>query len=551
MKKYCIYTGLLFFITCGYLFGQVNTEWIKRFNGTSNRFDIVTTMKLDQSGNPVIFGSINNTGTFSDITAIKYSVTGNIIWQTAFNGFSNQLDECKDAIIDNSGNSILTGFTTDTNLVLKIVTLKINSSGVTEWSRVFMPSQYNQGMGLSITADNTGNIYTCGSLRRTNGTNTIVIIKYSPAGVKLSETFYNKTNQSSETPVSICISNTGNIFVLASSDAVNGQNDLLVLKYSPALMLLNERSFSGNSTGNDVPVKMILMKDDKPAFIAAVNNQPGGLDYGIYRLDENLNTVYQYSYNGTGNNQDIPYALTCDSLNNLYVTGSSRNADTLGSEDFYTIKLNSGGQVVWAKRFDASGRGHDYGTSVSVDKYGNVFAGGSTDKHGFHLQYGLLKYRANGDLEWLVEYSRMVNSEDFIYSVIADNNSNIYVTGISFDSLSDYDVATIKYSEPVGIINISNEVPSQLELHQNYPNPFNPETKISFEIPVNTNNGNNLYKLELYDLTGKLIKILFNSVLKPGKYIYDFRSNGLSSGVYLYKISNLNSAVSKKMIIIK
>lgn len=549
MIKITQITFLLLILFCGKTHGQVNTEWIKRFNGTSNRFDIVTTMKLDQSGNPVIFGSINNTGTFSDITAIKYSASGDIIWQAAFNGFSSQLDECKDAIIDNSGNSILTGFTTDTNLVLKIVTLKINSSGNIEWSRVFLPAPYNQGMGLSITADNSGNIFTCGSLRRSNGTNTTAIIKYSPDGIKLGEVFYNKTNQSSETPVSVCVSNTGNIFILASSDAVNSQNDLLILKYSSALTLLNERTLSGNATGNDVPVKMMLMNDNKPALIAAINNQPGGLDYGIYRLDENLNTVYQYSYNGTGNNQDIPYALTCDSLNNLYVTGSSRNADTLGSEDYYTIKLNSAGQVVWAKRFDASGRGHDYGTSISVDKYGNVFAGGSTDKHGFHLQYGLLKYRANGDLEWLTEYSRMVNSEDFIYSVIADNSSNIYVTGISFDSLSDYDVATIKYSEPVGIINISNEVPSELQLHQNYPNPFNPQTIITFDIPLKSKS--EIYKLEVFDMTGKLIKTLFNSALKPGKYSYNFSSNGLSSGVYLYKISNGSYSIAQKMIIIK
>ncbi len=549
MVKYFNFCCFTLLITTVNIFSQVSTEWVQRYNGNANRFDVVTTMKLAPDGNPVVFGNGNFTGNFTDITVIKYSSSGNILWQTQFNGYSSQLDECKDALIDNSGSSYITGFTSDTNQVLKIVTLKISPGGNIEWSAIFLPPAYNQGMGLSIAKDNTGNIYTCGSLRRANGTNTIVVVKYSNSGQKLAESYYNKTANSSETPVSICIDNSGMVYIFAGSDAVNSQVDLLVLKYSPALTLLKERSISGNQQGNDVPVKMILASDNKPVLIAAVNNQPGGLDYGIYKLDTSLISAFQIIYNGTGNNQDLPYSITADTFNNIYVTGSSRNADTLGSEDFYTMKIGPAGQVIWGKRFDASGRGHDYGTAISVDKYGNVFAGGTTDKHEFHQQYGLLKYRANGDLEWLTEYSRIVNSEDFIYSVIADNNSNIYVTGISFDSLSDYDIATIKFSEPIGITNISNQIPEKFKLYQNYPNPFNPSTKIRFDIPVNFKNTK--YRIDIFDITGRLVKNLFAQNFAPGSYEIEFSSENLANGVYFYRISNEILNYTQKMIILK
>lgn len=549
MVKISQFCSFILLITTVNIFGQVSTEWVQRYNGNANRFDVVTTMKLAPDGSPMVFGNGNFTGNFSDIIVVKYSTAGNILWETHFNGFSSQLDECKDALVDNFGNSFVTGFSSDTNQVLKIVTMKISASGNILWSGIYLPPPYNQGMGLSIASDNSGNVYTCGSLRRANSTNTIVIVKYSNSGQILAESFYNRTAFSSETPVSICVDNTGMVYVFAGTNAVTSQVDLLVLKYSAVLNLINDKILSGNQTGNDVPVKMILAADHKPVLIGAVNNQSGGLDYGIYKLDTSLNSDFQIIYNGTGNNQDIPYAVTSDTLNNIYVTGSSRNADTLGSEDFYTIKIGPSGQVLWGRRFDASGRGHDYGTAVSVDNYGNVFAGGTTDKHGFHQQYGLLKYRSNGDLEWLEEYSRLVNSEDFIYSVIASGSGAVYVTGISFDSLTDYDIATIKYSEPIGIINISNEIPGNFKLYQNFPNPFNPVTKIRFDIPQSTLNQQ--YKLGIYDITGRLVKNIFNHNFEPGSYEIEFTSDNLPSGVYFYRLSNEFLNICNKMVLIK
>jgi photosystem II stability/assembly factor-like uncharacterized protein len=85
---------------------------------------------------------------------------------------------------------------------------------------------------------------------------------------------------------------------------------------------------------------------------------------------------------------------------------------------------------------------------------------------------------------------------------------------------------------PQGIIKISNEIPSNFKLYQNYPNPFNPTTKIKYDVKRQTSN----VKLIVHNIQGKFIKELVNRQQNPGTYEVNFSGEGLSSGVYFYKI---------------
>lgn len=98
---------------------------------------------------------------------------------------------------------------------------------------------------------------------------------------------------------------------------------------------------------------------------------------------------------------------------------------------------------------------------------------------------------------------------------------------------------------PLGITNIGN-IPTKYELHQNYPNPFNPVTKIRFSLP-NTDN----VKLEIYDVTGKLILELVNSKLNAGTYEINLNAASFSSGVYFYRIYASGYSNVKKMMLVK
>ena len=103
------------------------------------------------------------------------------------------------------------------------------------------------------------------------------------------------------------------------------------------------------------------------------------------------------------------------------------------------------------------------------------------------------------------------------------------------------------FANPViGIHGISNSVPNNFKLYQNYPNPFNPTTIINFEIPKAGD-----VRLTIYDVLGRLVKILVNEHKTPGKYSYTFNASGLASGVYFYSLTAGDYRDTKKLVLLK
>ncbi|MBS1514655.1 MAG: T9SS type A sorting domain-containing protein [Bacteroidetes bacterium] len=99
---------------------------------------------------------------------------------------------------------------------------------------------------------------------------------------------------------------------------------------------------------------------------------------------------------------------------------------------------------------------------------------------------------------------------------------------------------------PIGIKNITSEIPAEFNLEQNFPNPFNPVTNIKFDVakygPV---------KIVVYDLLGKEVNVVLNRQLSPGRYIIDFNAENLSSGIYFYKLITQEYVSIKKMTLLK
>jgi hypothetical protein len=98
----------------------------------------------------------------------------------------------------------------------------------------------------------------------------------------------------------------------------------------------------------------------------------------------------------------------------------------------------------------------------------------------------------------------------------------------------------------IGIRMISTLVPDEFELHQNYPNPFNSETKIEFGLPVNSST-----RIEIFDISGRLISSLNEQSLSAGIYSFRINFQDLSSGIYFYRLSAKNFSQTKRMIMVK
>ena len=105
------------------------------------------------------------------------------------------------------------------------------------------------------------------------------------------------------------------------------------------------------------------------------------------------------------------------------------------------------------------------------------------------------------------------------------------------------------------IVNVENRNNNKFNfsLAQNYPNPFNPSTKIEYSIPHSS-----LVTLKVYDILGREVATLVNAEKQAGVYKVNFDGNGLSSGVYFYRIEATpvggqsgNFVETKKLVLIK
>lgn len=85
--------------------------------------------------------------------------------------------------------------------------------------------------------------------------------------------------------------------------------------------------------------------------------------------------------------------------------------------------------------------------------------------------------------------------------------------------------------------------PAEFRLHQNYPNPFHPETAVKFELPRPV-----FVTLRIYDLSGREIATLMDGFKSTGVYEVKWQPQGLSSGIYFYRLQAGRFAETRKLI---
>ena len=117
---------------------------------------------------------------------------------------------------------------------------------------------------------------------------------------------------------------------------------------------------------------------------------------------------------------------------------------------FLNYSIHSFTQVSqqWTSRYSFSGNSMDGGSKVVLDNSNNIYVSGPSFGSGTDYDYVTIKYSSTGKEVWVRRYTG--NGPDIPSDMIIDNAGNIYVTGRSDYSPERKDFVTIKYN-PEGV----------------------------------------------------------------------------------------------------
>jgi hypothetical protein len=144
------------------------------------------------------------------------------------------------------------------------------------------------------------------------------------------------------------------------------------------------------------------------------------------------------------------------------------------------------------------------------------------------------------------------NLNQLSYSETRNNLENV-----SYSILTHYRYGQSEFSDTLNILvdlGASDKnlgLPTEYALYQNYPNPFNPTTQIRLDVPETAN-----ASLMIYDITGRLVRTLFEGTMAAGRYTYMWDSRDdhgaqVATGMYLYRLSTPHYTASQKMLLVK
>ena len=89
-------------------------------------------------------------------------------------------------------------------------------------------------------------------------------------------------------------------------------------------------------------------------------------------------------------------------------------------------------------------------------------------------------------------------------------------------------------------------IPADFHLGKPYPNPFNPVATITYDVPLDCE-----IELSIYDLQGRLVEQLISGYMEAGYYELQWNAGTASSGIYFLRLTALEQAITRKLILMK
>lgn len=503
---------------------QVTEQWVARYDGPAHNYDHPSTMAIDAVGNIYVTGGSYG-GNWTDYATVKYDANGNELWVRRYNGSAvNPIDSAVDLAVDTAGNVYVTGnsFRLAAFSSNVITTVKYDANGNELWVRHYTQGSLSNS-STALEVDASGNVYVVGTTSSISvtGASDVLTVKYDTNGNELwvRVSGLGANSSSSNSARGLVVDTVGNVFVTATIEYGAFSGAYATVKYDIHGNELWVRRYQGTGTVNNA--SGIAVDTTGNIYVTGTSGLPrwpsSGFfikDYTTVKYDTNGRELWVRTYTVLQDDiyGDFSPRSAVDPTGNVYVAGSSQGSAT--STDFATVKYDTNGNELWARRYNATSSTYNYVTTLAVDATGNAYVGGYacvTDLcllRGRAQDYVILKYDTNGNEVWARRYN-VPSLYPGPTALVVDLTGNVYATGSSYTNLTDSDYVTIKYSpdsqpaptavatasstllecvdingETVTLSGAGSSDPGGLPLTYNWTGPFGTASGVTVNVPV-------------------------------------------------------------------
>jgi len=353
----------------------------------------------------------------------SFSQIPSIEWQKSYGG--NGSDGAYEIRQTPDGGYIVAGFTSshdgdvinNSSSYYNYWILKLNSVGEIIWQKTL--EQEMGGIAYSFCLNSDNSVVVVGLGGDVNGDSSgVLILKLMASGdVEWTRVIPDSIEETYPTGQSVI--RVGDGYIICGNVLDNGMggiNDYIVLKTDTNGSLLWRKRFGGSENDESYSVK----ETNGGYIIAGFTNSLDGditfnhnasTDYWIIKIDYSGNLLWQKTYGGSSS--DMAYGIEVMSDGGFMVAGSVDCIDPFdgdlsnyyGSIDLWIIRLDSTGNLLWDKNLGGTGGDNAYSLVSTGD--GHFLVTGVTDSYDIDL---LGFNDPNGGLDyWVVEIDSEAN----------------------------------------------------------------------------------------------------------------------------------------------
>lgn len=318
------------------------------------------------------------------------------------------------------------------------------------WSKTyFNPNGTGSDYSDKTIIDAQGNTYIACATRTQNTSDDIMVLKYNSAGLLLWTKTYNYSYNGIEQPNDICLDNNGNIYVTGTSTRTQGgYYDCILLKFDPnGNILWVKRINKTNYADRKSEGVSLVYRDGIYVGINFIYN--GWSESGIAKYSAAGDSV-SYIQNGILLNFSFKmWKMVSDNSLNIYAIYSG---DMLANEeeDIVVKKISTNGNLslVWSKIYSGPSHLNDRARDIAIGPDGNLFITGHTYVSNQGSNVLMMKFgRDDGAILMQKTYNDAVfNQDEYGIRLAFDNNYNIMVLGGSYGQNSPSNILMLKYS---------------------------------------------------------------------------------------------------------